>query len=46
MNLTSSSLVYRTVAVQGLNLFYREAGPADGPVIRAFLARMVDRTGR
>jgi len=24
---------YRTVAVDGTNIFYREAGPADGPVV-------------
>src|SRR5437762_12954849 len=24
---------YRTVQVNGLNIFYREAGPANGPVI-------------
>jgi pimeloyl-ACP methyl ester carboxylesterase len=33
MNSTSASLAYRTVAVDGVNLFYREAGPKDGPVI-------------
>jgi pimeloyl-ACP methyl ester carboxylesterase len=26
-------LTYRTIAVDGVNIFYREAGPADGPVV-------------
>ena len=27
------NLVYKTVQVDGLNIFYREAAPANGPVI-------------
>jgi pimeloyl-ACP methyl ester carboxylesterase len=30
---TSSTTTYRTVAVGGVNVFYREAGPADAPAI-------------
>jgi pimeloyl-ACP methyl ester carboxylesterase len=30
---TSSSLTYRSVAIDGVNIFYREAGPADAPTL-------------
>jgi pimeloyl-ACP methyl ester carboxylesterase len=30
---TSATLIYRTVQLDGLRLFYREAGPADAPTI-------------
>ncbi len=30
---TSSTLTYHTINVGGLNIFYREAGPADAPVL-------------
>lgn len=30
---TSSSLTYKTVSVDGINIFYREAGPNDAPVL-------------
>jgi pimeloyl-ACP methyl ester carboxylesterase len=30
---TSSSLTYHTVTVEGLRIFYREAGPADAPTL-------------
>jgi pimeloyl-ACP methyl ester carboxylesterase len=30
---TPSAVVYQSVHVDGLNIFYREAGPKDGPVI-------------
>jgi pimeloyl-ACP methyl ester carboxylesterase len=30
---TSASTTYRTVAVEGVNIFYREAGPKDAPVL-------------
>ena len=29
----SNSVSYRTVKVDGLSIFYREAGPKDGPTI-------------
>jgi pimeloyl-ACP methyl ester carboxylesterase len=28
-----SPTLYRTVAIDGINIFYREAGPPDGPVV-------------
>ncbi len=34
-----SGTAYRTVQVDGLDIFYREAGPADAPV-RAPVARL------
>jgi hypothetical protein len=30
---------YRTAQIDGVNLFYREAGPADGPVVLLLLYR-------
>jgi pimeloyl-ACP methyl ester carboxylesterase len=30
---TSSSLTYHSVAIDGVNIFYREAGPADAPTL-------------
>ena len=30
---TSATLTYRTVTVDGLQLFYREAGPKDAPTV-------------
>ena len=30
---TSSSVTYRTVAIDGLKIFYRQAGPADAPTL-------------
>jgi hypothetical protein len=30
---TSASLTYRTVSVDGLNIFYRQAGPDDAPTL-------------
>ena len=27
------SISYRTIEIDGLNIFYREAGPADAPVV-------------
>ncbi len=30
---TTAATAYRTVEVEGLDLFYREAGPEDAPVI-------------
>ncbi len=30
---TSANTTYRTVAVEGVNIFYREAGPKDAPVL-------------
>jgi pimeloyl-ACP methyl ester carboxylesterase len=30
---TSSSLTYRTVSIDGLNIFYRQAGPDDAPTL-------------
>ena len=30
---TSSSLTYRTVLIDGLNIFYRQAGPDDAPTL-------------
>src|SRR3954468_4090758 len=34
-NMTSSrqSISYHTVSIQGLDIFYREAGPADAPTV-------------
>jgi len=29
-----SDVFYRTVKVDGLSIFYREAGPRDAPVLR------------
>jgi pimeloyl-ACP methyl ester carboxylesterase/uncharacterized protein (DUF302 family) len=31
--MSSKSIVFKNIRIQGLNLFYRETGPADGPVI-------------
>jgi len=31
--LTTTSVLHKTITVKGLNIFYREAGPADAPVI-------------
>ena len=33
MNLPSSKIVYRTSKIEGLDIFYREAGPKDAPVV-------------
>jgi pimeloyl-ACP methyl ester carboxylesterase len=30
---SSATVHYRTVAIDSVNIFYREAGPADGPVV-------------
>jgi pimeloyl-ACP methyl ester carboxylesterase len=30
---TVATIHYRSVAIDGVNVFYREAGPADGPVV-------------
>ena len=30
---TVSTVHYRSVDIDGVNVFYREAGPADGPVV-------------
>src|SRR6516162_3360881 len=32
MDLPSSKIVYRTIKIEGLDMFYREAGPKDAPV--------------
>ncbi len=32
-NVATAAVSYRTVKVDGLNVFYREAGPADAPVL-------------
>ena len=32
MDLPSSKIVYRTSKIEGLDIFYREAGPKDAPV--------------
>jgi pimeloyl-ACP methyl ester carboxylesterase len=31
--IAATDVAYRTVAVHGIDLFYREAGPADGPTV-------------
>ena len=31
--MTSRSIVFKNINIQGLNIFYRETGPADGPVV-------------
>jgi pimeloyl-ACP methyl ester carboxylesterase len=33
MRISVPSVAYRTVTVNGVNLFYRDAGPSDAPVI-------------
>src|SRR6201988_3381609 len=33
MDLPSSKIVYRTTKIEGLDIFYREAGPKDAPVV-------------
>jgi pimeloyl-ACP methyl ester carboxylesterase len=33
MDLPSSKIVYRTSKIEGLDIFYREAGPKDAPVV-------------
>src|SRR5215475_6134971 len=33
MDLSSSKIVYRTSKIEGLDVFYREAGPKDAPVL-------------
>jgi len=33
MDLSSSKIVYRTSKIEGLDIFYREAGPKDAPVV-------------
>ena len=33
MYLPSSQIVYRTSKIEGLDIFYREAGPKDAPVV-------------
>ena len=33
MDLPSSKIVYRTRKIEGLDIFYREAGPRDAPVV-------------
>src|SRR6516164_3573499 len=33
MELPSSKIVYRTTKIEGLDIFYREAGPKDAPVV-------------
>jgi hypothetical protein len=35
----SDPISYRTVKVDGLSIFYREAGPKDGPTIFLLLKR-------
>jgi hypothetical protein len=30
---TADEVAYKTVAVDGLDIFYREAGPADAPIV-------------
>jgi len=30
---TSSTLTYHSVAIDGINIFYREAGPRDAPTL-------------
>ena len=30
---TAASVAYRTVKIDGLDIFYREAGPQDAPVV-------------
>ena len=37
---TSRLTTYKTVTVKGLNIFYREAGPSNGPAIQTALAPM------
>ena len=33
MDVPSSKIVYRTSKIDGLDIFYREAGPKDAPVV-------------
>ena len=33
MSMETSTVRYRTIKADGLNVFYREAGPSDGPVV-------------
>ena len=33
MDLLLSKIVYRTIKIEGLDMFYREAGPKDAPVV-------------
>jgi len=30
---TATDVTYRTIAIDGIDIFYREAGPADGPTV-------------